>query len=367
MAFDRTEMQWKLQRYSQMVRESRDPIAKGKEVLAEQYERTAGVADTDVDRCARFELLRSAVLQAVYESLGGSAELKAWLEAGRIGYELAGAKAHGIYHREHGMEEELRKTIPDRCSESISQIRIRADNDAIDQSRFMGALRMHEPGFGYAVSVRKREAHNQDSFLLDQEAGAAGVADGIGSLRFSAIASHLSLKRAAQMAKSGLGRREICAISDEIACIINDQDLYSLSEGAIAGSTTMAVGVLGSRSSDVFKVGDSLPFRVIEGPQGPAIEMISQVTGIRALIGQSYPLEEDDVERFHENGGMLIFTTDGVTNYIPGFLERAQRIVSLTDDPVFIAEILLRTVLRNQAEWLHCDDTTIVVTERRKG
>jgi serine/threonine protein phosphatase PrpC len=345
-------VQSRLQRISGEIRESADPAAKGRELLLEEYRKTDGAGDPRADAMASYELVKSMVVQAAYEC--GS---PGWLSAATVQAELDDAAEEHWLYRRNGMRYLLGMTEGMDPDEPKNALRIRLDEASSPLARFAGSIREHVPGLGYAVSVRKRETMNQDSFLLSPGRPALmAVADGVSGSRFPAIASEAAV-RGAGGARSGDPRKRIAIISGRIHDALSDQAMLRAAGTYDGGSTTLTLAVIGEAGAGVYKVGDSLPFR----RHGDLAEAISRTEGLQKVVGQ--PLCEDEVESYRVRPGQLVLTTDGITNYIDGFLERLQRIFSITYDPVIIAENIIRAVLRSQMGWNHADDATVVVQD----
>ncbi|NYZ73896.1 protein phosphatase 2C domain-containing protein [Candidatus Micrarchaeota archaeon] len=351
------------------ISEAKEPLTKGKELLLERYMKTAGVRETSVRSAAEFEIVRSHIVQAMYEAMrqdtidtacGGTA----WLEAAALGPEIAEANAQRARFLSDGLGQRLRDSQPPEVvRRDDRQLRIRIEDNAIGYARFLGSVRQYVPGVGYAVSVRKRNGENQDSFVLSCEKGRKmlAIADGCGSAKFSAIASHMAVREMRWSEAPGITKRQISKASKDIAWLLNDDAV--LNGCAMNGTTTLVVALLGDERSRVLKIGNSLAFWVRKGDDGAAIGVLDKGPGPGPAVGQRQPLAETDIEEYALEGGRIVLTSDGVTNYLADSAAEIKRWSSLADDPVFIAERLLRSVLTRQVECDHADDVTIVVQD----
>lgn len=344
-----------LRAIARALKETDGQLAKGKELLVEEYGKARASSEPRAQAMAGYELAKSAVLQSLYEAGAGR-----WLDAGDIAAERADAEEELQLYRADGMEGVLRRAGMDGGEEKNME-RVMLDMESSGPTRFIGSMRSCVPGFGYAISVRKRDSMNQDSFAIDSRGpGMLAVADGCSGSRFPAIASHVALREASRtMAGLVAGPREaICAISARISSLLADDAMRKALSGEDGGCTTLTLYLPGSRKA--YKVGDSLPFSALGG-QEPRAECISAQLSLVAVVGGA--LAPDSVEELDVGCGQMVLTTDGVTNYLPDFAERLARLLGITTDPVMIAENIIRAVLRNQMAWGHADDATIIVQD----
>src|SRR4030095_2738293 len=189
------------------VLSSKDPIAKGREVLLEAYRKTDSVTDDRIQVMAVFENLRSMVAEAAYEALRGTSDSGRWIEATEIRLEAEDAKEQEWYARKCGLEHSLKLLGPERLNDKGNRARLDIEKAVNGYWRFLGSLRQHIPGVGYAVTVRKRKPYNgmpclnQDTFLMAKQGEETffSVSDRCGSARFSLhagpLASHETLRR----------------------------------------------------------------------------------------------------------------------------------------------------------------------------
>ncbi len=345
-----------------IIRDCAHPKAAAKGILLEEYRRGGGVAGRDVAASAAFEELRSFVVQTLYElectgMLPGGA-----LAAVEIEQERQEALRECGSRMRDGIAGWLRSRGAD-LSDPDNRWRLSCEIQALDGKRYLGSHRRFVPGIGYAVSVRKRESENQDSFLLcgAPEEPVLALADGCSSTPFASIASHLS---AIESSIGELSRERICAISAMVSMMLNEGDMQDagLRDGYGGSSTLLAARINGGRGR-LLRVGDSIAFRS-PGVGGIRAETLALETELITAIGQPF-LRPESVEEFEWSGGRLILTSDGITNYLLNAREEIGRIASSCGDAVFIAERIIRSVLRNQMEWGHCDDATIVVQDIR--
>lgn len=338
----------------ELICRAQDPVRKSREILEEQYRKGPGVGEADVSASARFELLRSLIVQAAYEAVSDS-DRTGWLDAGRIDSEHEDAAETRWYRLMDGISHYL-KGVPEAVfSKEAKSALIALEAEAIGPGRMLGSVRSYVPGVGYAVSVRKRSGENQDSFAVlgGQGRKILGVADGCGSERFSAIASHLCMRELA----SRRGKEGIIQINGIIAGAMNTQEYLDLAGGAIASSTMLAAEIYGN-SKRVYRVGDSIGFSSSDG----IIHELADSTGLVHVVG--YPgLREEQIEEFDEPDSQIILTSDGLTNYVNDAGYLLAKLVGITSDAVMIAERLLRAALTNQIRWNHADDITVVVED----
>ncbi len=337
------------------LRGGKDQLAKGRELLIEEYGKARAPADFPVRAMAGYELAKSMVLQSLYEEGAGQ-----WLAAGDIAAERADAEEELAWYRSDGMEGALRRAGLS-LDDPENMERAMLDMESSGIVRFIGSVRACVPGLGYAISVRKRDTMNQDSFIIEGGSPALfAVADGCSGSAFPAMASHLAVRSLSRM-RAGLlsdPRGTICAISSRISSLLADDRMRAALGVSDGGCTTLTACLPGAGKA--YKVGDSLPFRAnLGGPTG--VECISAQHSLVAVVGTG--LAPDAVEELDAGGGQVVLTTDGITNYLPDFAARLARLMDITTDPVMIAENVIRAVLRNQAEWGHADDATIIVQD----
>jgi serine/threonine protein phosphatase PrpC len=345
------------------VRRAGNPIARGREILLDEYWKTRGVYETDVPLAASFEIIRSMVVQAVYETIGPA---PGWLSVAELEPEME--KAHMACRETlcNGLESGIRRFSPGLMESRENLIRASLEAEAMGPGRFLGSIRMHVPGAGYAISARKRHDENQDSFALARHSGRKFLvlADGCGSARFAAIASHLAVREMLSHCVNGISSASICGLSEQMAFLLNDEIVKKAAgEATDAGISTLIAGLVEKGKSRVFKVGDSIPFMAWKDPEVDIIETLSIRPGMNGILGQAGRLAIGDIEEFERPSGRLILTSDGVTNYLEDATSEIARWIALSSDPIIISERILRSVLRNQVAWNHCDDATIIVED----
>jgi serine/threonine protein phosphatase PrpC len=153
-------------------------------------------------------------------------------------------------------------------------------------------------------------------------------------------------------------------MSRYIAWLLNDTGLLKTNGGSVEnGTTTLVAALVEDGRSRVLKVGDSLALRTYtSGGQGVA-EVLSESFELRYALGQQNAPGDNAVESFEREGGRLVLVSDGVFNYLTDPVADIARWSMLSGDAVFIAEKVVRSVLRNQAQWGYADDVTIVVQD----
>jgi serine/threonine protein phosphatase PrpC len=340
------------------IRKSRNPVATAKSLLLDEYSRTEGVSDIRVEVTANFEFLRSVLVQAVYERLSLEGDRTGWLEAGRLDVEAEEAEEMRWHRMRDGIGYYLKNLKSSHFDEKKIMELAAIDEEAVTYKRFLGSYRQYVPGVGYAVSVRKRSLENQDSFLIygDSERKVFSVADGCGSDRFAAIASHLGTRELAR--RNGITRTDIVQISNFIAETANPIEFVRTNRSGLATST-ITVGITDKTGRRVLKVGDSIAFASYEG----IVERLELNQELLTVIG--YPgLQEYHVEHYGIADAQLILTSDGLTNYCPNADFAIAMTTAVASDPVIVGEKLLRSALRNNMDWGHSDDITIVVEEK---
>jgi serine/threonine protein phosphatase PrpC len=352
-----------LRKLADSVRAAPDPVRRGREILLEEYRKTGGVCEADVRLSAAFELIRSIIVQAAYEAMGPGSS---WLGAAELEPEMLAASAACGEHLKNGLASCIVRAFPDEIGSSENNQRRALELDAISMKRFLGSTRAHVPGVGYAVSVRKRYAENQDSFGLCSfgKRRAFIFADGCGSARFAALASHLAVLEACGRSANGIDRRGICEINEKVAALLNCERIRGLDDpGKASGISTLLVGLSENGRSKVFKVGDSIPFIVWNDGEADLLEVLSEHYEMRTVIGWPGGLAESQVEESEREGGRLVLTSDGITNILADASSEISRWTTLSHDPVIISERLMRSVLRAQIASGWADDATIIVED----
>jgi serine/threonine protein phosphatase PrpC len=352
-----------LRKLADSVRRAPDPVLKGREVLTEEYRKAGGVGETEVKLSAAFELFRSIIVQAAYEAMGPGSS---WLSAADLEPEMDAASKACAMHLNNGLASQISRAFPSEVGSNEYAIRRALELDAIRPGRFLGSIRAHMPGVGYAVSVRKRYAENQDSFRICSFGNRRAFifADGCGSARFASLASHLAVLEALGRSANGLDRKGICAINEKVAAMLNSESIRSFDEpGKDSAISTLLVGLSENGRSKVFKVGDSIPFIVWNDGEADMLEVLSEHYEMRSIIGRQGGLAESDVEESEREAGRLVLTSDGVTNLLADAPSEISRWTTLSHDPVIISERLMRSVLRAQIALGYSDDATILVED----
>ncbi|MFH0884396.1 MAG: protein phosphatase 2C domain-containing protein [Candidatus Micrarchaeota archaeon] len=352
-----------LRKLADSVRRAPDPVRRGREVLLEEYRKTGGVGETEVKRSAAFEIIRSIIVQAAYETMGPDSS---WLSIADLGPEMDEASRACGEHLKNGLASSILRAFPSDIGSAENNLRRALELEAICPKRFLGSTRMHMPGVGYAVSVRKRYAENQDSFRLCSFNNRKAIlfADGCGSARFASLASHLAVLEAFGVSANGIDRRSICGINEKVAALLNSDSIRSLGEpGMDSGVSTLLIGISENGRSKVFKVGDSIPFIVWNDAEGDVLEALADTYEMRTVIGRAGSLAESEIEEHERETGRLVFTSDGVTNFLADASSEINRWTMLSHDPVIISERLMRSVLRSQLAWGFADDATIIVED----
>jgi len=352
-----------LRKLADSVRSAPDPVRKGREVLLDEYRRIGGVHETSVALSAGFELIRSIVAQAAYEALGPGT---GWLRAVELEAEMDDASKACGEHLRNGLANIFMRAYPEESNSPALGFRRALELEAISPYRFLGSTRMHVPGLGYAVSVRKRYAENQDSYRICSfgRRKAFVFGDGCGSARFASLASHLAVREALWKSANGIGRAGVCDISETVAAMLNDEKVRALGgNGLNTGISTLLVGLTENGRSKVFKVGDSIPFMVWNDGDADMLEELAVDRVMRSVIGTAGTLVESSVEEYERESGRMVLTSDGITNYLDDCPKEIARWTTLSDDPVIISERLMRSVLRNQMAYNHSDDATIIVED----
>jgi len=357
-----------LKTIADLVVRSKDPVTTGRQVLVDAYSRTGGLGETDIRKAAVFELVRSRIIQSVYEATEGQSVFVKWPHNMILNNELDEAVQARTAYLCSGMRGFLAGKFPQQNGSKLNTIRMALDVEANQVERFLGSTRRYVPGVGYAVSIRKRHAPNQDSYLLGRSDGAAlmGVADGCGSQVFSSLASHMSLQRAMESGGMFLQdpKKTICGISSEIATIVNTKEMTDAFDGHGGGTSTLLIGISRENERSVFRVGDSIGFRVFKlNGSGPRVEVLKIVDGLEHVMGQWNPLHADQVEQHSRGNGQLVLTSDGVTNFIGNTAGFILGLAQKTSNCVLMAERIAREALKGQIDKNEADDVTVIVQE----
>ncbi|MDD5172494.1 MAG: hypothetical protein PHF60_05680 [Candidatus ainarchaeum sp.] len=360
-----------LNKIAGVIVRSTDPVARGKQVLLDAYKRTEGIGDTSIRRAALFELVRSKVIQAVYEATEGPPGFREWPQNMILKEELDDAVRARMEYLKSGMRSVVAGNFPTTRDSRLNTLRIALDLEANSVERFLGSTRRYMPGVGYAVSIRKRDLINQDSFALGYHNGAKfmGVADGCGIQRFSSIASYMSLQRAIERSGPFLldPKAVICDISSEITDILNSPDMKTALGRHGGGSSTLSIGISRDEEQKILRVGDSIGFRIYSNHGvGPKVEALQLGDELDLVMGHWRPLRTEDIEEHSRKGGQLVLTTDG-TDFIKDIPGLLVKLAVLTDNCVLIAERIVREVLRIQIETNQADDVTVVVQEAKEN
>ena len=341
---------------SDIIRNSPNPVLKGKAILEEEYRKGGGVGEFSASASANFEIVRSLIVQAAYEA-ATDPDSAGWLNAGTIGLELEDAREARWYRIMDGLAYAL-KDVPEAVFDKDRRAELLAlESEAISERRFLGAMREYVPGVGYAVSIRKRTSENQDSLMIsgNGKRKVLAVADGVSSERFAAMASHVCVRdMEADFSKAG-----IISISERMGAGMNKDD-YRILKGKAMGTSTLLAAEISGNAKRVFRVGDSIGFSTYEG----VVQELAEESGLIHVVGYK-GLEEGHIEEFSADGAQLILTTDGFTNYVNDAGYLLAKITAITTDAVIIAERMIRAALSNQTMWDHADDLTVLVEEMR--
>ncbi len=333
------------------LRSAPDPVAKGRSILLDEYRKTEGVLDLRVGVMARYELVKSMVVQSAYEMMGGTGGL--WLEAGRLDEEMRDAERMSALYREQA-------SALYAAEDPGRRVRSLIAHPSSDPERFCGSSRLFVPGVGYGASVRKRDTMNQDSFLIEDGPPLLAVADGCSGSMFSAAASLEAVSRLAALKRQAsldpVGT--ICGISGHIAGMLNDAAVMEILKAG-GGYTTLTLALPGAVRTRFYKVGDSMPFLGVDCAGRKAVECVSNVDGLHNVLGTE--LDGAMVEGYVKSPGTAVLTSDGVTNYLEGYIGKIRKALDATGDAVIAAETILRAVLRKNMDVEFSDDTTIVI------
>lgn len=341
------------------LNKSKNPTVAGRKLLVEGYRRMK--ESTDEQCHLHFELFRSMVIQRVYETGGDD-----WLTATSIPEELEDSERYRrTYLEKDGMNLFARKHLRS-SSNDLNSARVLWDRKANVPGRFMGSLRRHIPGVGYAVSVRKSFGMNQDSFLICTNGGQRiyAVSDGCGSQRFASIASHASLQRIRDRSHEVVEKPVIiiCEISNSIAKILNTYEAVAASGGKGLGTATLSLALRKKTEGKIYKLGDSFPF--IRHNGGNVVERIGNEGSLVWVMGQQYPLTPENIEEYRRDSGQIILVTDGITNTIQGVRIILEDFFKNLRDNVIVAERLVRTALLRSIKTGFEDDMTVVIEEK---
>ncbi len=347
-------MEMQLGAVAEALRSASDPFTRGRSILLDQYRRTGGALDRRVSVTARYEYMKSLVVQTAYELLGGYGGV--WLKAGQLEEEMRDAESMSALYREQCYSQYA-------IGENAGRMGALIAHPSAGPERFLGSSRRFLPGVGYAVSVRKRDSMNQDSFLLEDSPAILGVADGCSGSLFSAVASMEAVASLAASRHSVASDpiRAICELSGRIAEMLNERSL----SWAGSGFSTLTLALPAPGRTRFYKVGDSLPFYGFGSPGSMAVECVSCEGGLANILGTE--LERAMVERHERGVGTAVLTSDGVTNYLQDCGCVIRRALDATGDAVIAAETVLRAVLRNQMALDQADDTTIVMQDSEQG
>ncbi len=339
-----------LSQIAQAMRHSSDPVAKGRDILLDEYGKTFGAMDCRVHVMAEFECVRSMVVQTAYELMGGTDGR--WLSSGELDEELRDATEASILYRQ-------------RCASCFGGDRRLMElvaHASSDPPAFLGSARRFVPGAGYGISVRKRDSLNQDRFLIEGGPSMLAVADGCSGSTFSAVASAETVRRLSHLPRP-LGPETLAALSrlsSELGRMLNAPEIVA-ALGAGGGYTTLTIAMPGRSGTKFYKVGDSMPFLAFQAASGFAVESVSPVSALEHAVGGE--LDPGCVEAYELGPGTAILTSDGVTNFLDDHLARMRKAMDATGDAVIAAETILRAVLRNNIVLDAADDTTIVIAD----
>jgi len=344
-----------IQEARRRIWKSGNPAKIAREVLHEEYHRGLGVLEGRASESAEFELLRSSLVQSVYEINCIQSSAPDWLGTSMIEQERVDAVRACQHALSNGTG-----SLCDSKSETASGARRSRMMEAMDGRRFLGSYRIRVPGLGYAISVRKRDTENQDSFAMNggRDSGHLTLADGCSSTPLAAIASHIAAK---ELSYGELSRGRICAISAMVADALFDREdqRFAPSYG-YGGSSTLLAARLGGGRGTLLRVGDSIAYRM--PGTGESLEAMAKSAELIHVIGQP-DLRLENVEDFEWEGGRIILTSDGITNYLDDACREIGRLAAICRDSVILAENIIRSVLRYQMIVGHGDDATIVVQD----
>jgi len=345
----------KYMRKAKTIQRSRRPFEKGKELLSEGYREFLGTEDF-MD-ALRFEMLRSAVVQRLHDLSEGDD----WICAAKLDEEVAAAKRQrrrfyssaGIsaFVKEHSINREMTGRL------------ISLGRKVNTYTRFLGSVRHYVPGVGYAVSIKKRHGPNQDSFLLQK--GLMAVADGTGSEKFSAMASHMAILRLAERRQElqDNPKATIVSINRELTDLMSAGAKLCIMEEEILGSTTLTLGLIEGARKRIYSLGNSLAFLKHDSCERPVVEQIGMDKHPYWVLGHTYGLDESHIDSHERRGEPLILTTDGITRRIRRTNRSLERFFICVRNNVAVAERLVRLAIRNSLRTGMTDDMTVVIQE----
>jgi serine/threonine protein phosphatase PrpC len=335
----------KLLHAQRKIANASDPLRVARRILTEKHEKTNGSKETRVKEGLSFEIFRSYVLQEVY--------LRTGLMYGR---ELSNLN--------------IEREVSD-AKKANSQ-----------SSRFedlwvnhLGSYREYVPGLGYAISIRKRRSHNQDTYLMAQNKSGKKfmVCDGLGSNLDSAIASGYVRARVKKIIEAGgnLDKQEIVKMGDTISNNLGSRK-FSSDPKKWKGATTLLYVNTDRRYNQMLRVGDSSAFG--EGFFGKYYECGPSAKSFYLInaVGQPVPFSPvhgfvDGIEDYRFARSRILVCSDGVTTAIKDQLGAINRIAKATSDPVLFAERLARLTMLREMQSGYDDDVTIVIEDRKQG
>ncbi len=334
-----------------LVRRAEDPVAEANRRIADVYvQKSRGLCDDRIKEHLKFEIYRSALIEEV-----------------RL--------CDGDFQKAQATEKEIQELKQMSGDQRNSQY-LKSTS-----GRFIGAVRAYVKGRGYAVSVRKRRNHNQDTFLITKDPleKTLGVFDGLGSLRQSAISSAITASYLLDTlrARKTMDKQTILDISRKV-CEYQKNTRGKRWNGA---STFLSATRKGNRMK-IIRVGDSTPFLIKEGyfrRKIIEIKPIGSELGLPNVIGQ--PMDfigisgfEDGVEEYEVRCDRMVLVSDGATNAFDSpfvrqgwdgmtIVQLLHNILAQTKDCVVIGEKLLRSILIREITQGYDDDVTIVVED----
>lgn len=342
-------------RKAKNIQNARNPFERGRAVLSEGYGEFLGTSNF-MD-ALRFEMLRSVVVQRLYEIN----DRDDWLDVAKVDEEIKTAKRERRRFCSNAGIAEFMRRYP--LDDEITRDLLSLGRKANSYSRFLGSVRQHVPGVGYAISVKKKHGPNQDSFLVQD--GMLAVADGTGSEKFSAMASHLVMLRIRER-KEELQKQPgatIHSISREVGDMMSVGGRLSVMSNEILGSTTLSVALLEGNRNSIYIIGDSLAFLKLDHDGKPVIEQIGRTKMPYWVLGHAYKLGDKPIEHFERIGKPLILTTDGITQRVKRTNLALERFFTSMTESVRVAERIIRLALRNSMRTGMTDDMTIVIQE----
>jgi len=332
-----------------------------------QYSATHGPAEKCVLSSARFEAFRSCLIETAYDLSKDHGKKGTWLGYGIIKEEIEQCMRAASQHLENnGLEKSLRQYSWSGIDLALNERRLALEKDTMDYKRFMGSVRVHIPGIGYAISIRKRVKHNEDSFLMAQspDCKVLAVCDGLGAGAISALASHLMVKR--------LGERLAYAVKDMrsffistsglMSVLLNNPIITMLQQSRGYGMTTATTLVSSGEAEKVTYIGDSIAFRIVQNGTRPHVEQIGGNEKLKTVIG-SHSFADSDIHEEMRKGGRYVITSDGITNLLDAPVDDIRKVFSETSDSVKAGEAIVRKVLANQIVTGKDDDATIIVQD----